>query len=252
MANMPIWIEQMRLFDRGKFQSIKSTTEKYAEIKSLGLETVLWEEYSPERISSSLMSKVKEFIDNYNPCLFIYDPKKSDLKKGFLFNVQTVDEVVQWIDKERNNIKNYNYLITTQITNPGNGFVGSVYSDGNGKLWCETLHYPGVCNQRELSQPTRSYNGFLNELFIEENETNEIWAVSTNWLNRQDIMDIKNIYIHREGYFEFVKGRQHNQTGIYTIGHERGGIFSFNKDIHMIGCNNLSFRTNGALLREFD
>jgi hypothetical protein len=249
-SNMSTWIEHLSALDKSKFQIILSTTAKYAQIKSLSLETVKWEEYSPEELLKNLKTNVKKFIDANAPCLFIFDPKSPDAQKGFLFNVNSVNEIIDWVKKNKNNVKYYNYLITTQITNRGNGFVGSVHSDGKGNLTCETLHYPGICNQRELSQPSKNYSEFLSELFIEETEDGEIWAISSNHLLKEDIIAIKKEYMQRVGYFEFVKGWQNGKKRIYTIGYETGGLFLFNKDIHLRGCTNLSYRIRGAALKE--
>jgi hypothetical protein len=250
MANINDWMQGMsKLGNKSQVIEIKPTTEIYSEIKNMGLKTVEWKQYSADELLAAIASEVKEFVEKYNPCLFIFDPQVDAVKKGYLFGVKDVKEITAWIDANKENLYNYSYLITTLISNHGSGFVGSVHSNGKGKLICETLHSPGVCNQRELSQPTKDQTPFINELFIDETD-GEIWAVSNVWLSKKDILDIKNAYMHHVGYFEFVKGSQYGKIGLYTTGHEEGGLFNFHEELHEAGCNNISFRVQGAAIRE--
>ena len=249
MANMLSWVNGLQELGNGIYYIPKNTIETYSHIESLGLSTVRWKSYTPDNVLSSL-DEIKRFIESNNPCLFIFDPRFPGVKKSFLFGVKDFSEVEKWIAKNKNVLTNYNYLITTQIDNPGNGYVGSAYSDGNGRLFCETLHYPGISNQRELTQPTKDYDGYLSQLFIDLADSNEIWALSTDWLLRNDVEKIIKTFINHKGYFEFVIGVQHGKLDIYIIGQESGPLFSFPSALHLIGCNNPKYRIIGTILRE--
>ena len=234
------------------YVDIKNTSDKYAEIQNLELETVIWKSYSGTGVVSALQ-EIKSFVAKYNPCLFIYDPRPKDLKKGFLFGIKTHQPVYDWVNDHLFSTDEYNYLITTQIENPGRGFVGSVFSNGKGKLWCETLHTSGVCNQRDLSQPNQQWENFesvTNELYIDHEDGLFSWAVSGNQLTKKDIEKIQELYLHREGYFEFVKGVQAGREGIYTVGYEFGRLFELPDNVHHYGCINTAFRARGLALKE--
>jgi hypothetical protein len=257
MANMRSWVTMMNsvkgLSPEEIFRvNIKSTSDKYAEIKNLGLETVMWKFYSSNEIISGL-PEIQSFIGKNNPCLFIYDPRVSDLKKGFLFGIKTHEPVYNWVVDNLFSTDNYNYLITTQIENPGKGFVGSAFSNGRGKMWCETLHTQGVCNQRDLSQPNQQWENFasvINELYIDREDDLFSWSVSGNHLTKKDVEKLQELYLHREGYFEFVKGMQAGREGIYTVGYEFGRLFELPDNVHHYGCINTGYRARGLALKE--
>jgi hypothetical protein len=250
MGNMLTWAQRARIIDGITDVHIKSTTEKYSQIKDMDLETVKWGSYYSSNLMPALF-EVKEFIKQNNPCLFIYDPRISELKKNAIFDVADIDTVYLWINKNFNDVKNYDYLITSQIKNPGDGFVGSVVSDGKGRLVCETLHTPTICNHRELSQNTKEFpEGSFNELYLETDGVHELWSVVGKHLTRRDILEIQELYMHRNGYFEFVKGVQAGSKGMYTIGYESQGAFDLQDLWHKSGCYELTPRLNGTLLRE--
>jgi len=247
MANMLSWVKA------GGFDediSIKCTSEKYAEIKGMNLETVKWKLYTSTDLLPAL-HEIKNFIDQYKPCLFIYDPRTSEVKKDFLKNVNDIDSVYLWINRNFNDVKNYDYLITSQIDNPGDGFVGTVFSDGRGSLVCETLHTPTVSIHRELSQPKKEFpEGALNKLYMECDEINDIWSVMGKHLTRRDILEIQELYMPRRGYFEFVQGVQvGGKRGMYTTGYESRGAFDIKDLWHKTGCIDTTYRLNGTLLK---
>src|SRR3989344_7729690 len=76
----------------------RTTPEVYSRIRDLGLETVVWVplDISEDNREEALFL-IKQFIERNNPCLFIYDPKRNGLKKNFLFDVRTFDEVYEWV-----------------------------------------------------------------------------------------------------------------------------------------------------------
>jgi hypothetical protein len=246
---MPKWMQYMELLDKSKKMPIKCTIDKYNEIRGLELETIVFESYGANRLNTSLI-EVRKFVEQNEPCLFIYDAIVPNLHKGALFDVIDYKQIVQWIMSNSDDVHGYNYLITSQISNPGDGFVGSVYSNGRGKMYCETLHDPNVCNQRELTQPSKTYEGLINELYIDATHINETWSVYGKFLSRRDVLDLKDMYINRSGYFEFVKGVQHGDLGIFTVGYETGGIFTFPEEIHKNGFIDITCRLNGTLLKD--
>jgi len=277
MANMAAWIRAERhilgdpfsvesdTYSRSKIYLPEvSTVNIYTEIKNLGLETVVWKLYSAEKLLSS-SSEIESFIEENKPCLFIHDPITCDAKKEYMFDVTQYDTVDKWIRKHSKSrllrkhlrdINKFNYLITTQISNSGDGFVGSVFSDGNGRMLCETLHVPGICNHRDLSQPSNVYDQkYFSSLFIDISnfnvgESGDIWATDRDWLSRDNVVELMRLFMDRKGYFEIVKGIQNGHAGIYTTGHETCSIFSFPHMSHTIGCSNSEYRTRGTLLKE--
>lgn len=248
MAKIAQWIEADKLFERNKYSPIKPTIETYCAIKELGLETVAWEEYDASRLSLELKSSAKKFIESTKPCLFIYDPRTPGLRKNFLTNVNCPTKIAHWMEKNHEIIRFYNYLITSQITNPLDGFVGSARSDGKGRMLVTTLHYPKIYNQREVTCPTRDYTGYWNELAIDETGFDSLWSSSANWLQKKDVLELMDKYLGKEGYFEFVNGWSHGRRNTYTIGYEKGGLFSFDSQIHQIQLNEPSSRTIGRIL----
>jgi len=248
-GNMLTWAQRARTVDGVTDTHIKGTIDKYSEIKDMGLETVMWQSYYSKELLHA-MHEVEKFIQENRPCLFIYDPTVSTLKKNALFDVITTRPIYSWIMENLRDVKDYNYLLTTQITNPGDGFVGSVVSDGKGKLVCETLHTPDVCNHRVLSQHTIKFSeGSINELYLESDGANDAWSVVGKHLTRRDILDVQELYMHRSGYFEFVRGVQAGSKGIYTIGYESQGAFDLQDLWHKVGLLELGPRINGTLLK---
>ena len=214
----------------------RTTPEVYLRIRDLGLETVVWEQFDISRDNrKEILTLIKQFIEKSNPCLFIYDPIRNGLKKNFLFDVRTFDEVYQWIIENEANLMDYSYLITSQITNPGDGFVGNVLSDGHGRLICETLHRPGVCNQRELSQPKESSEDMSRYLDMFGADEFSIESTERSFVSLNVARDIIRLYGDKTGYFEFVKGAHLGRNGIYTIGFEDSRFFLFPEEI-FINC----------------
>jgi hypothetical protein len=248
MAKITEWIMHDRKFDPLKYPPIKPTTEKYQEIKDLGLETVAWIEYSS--LTKNNFKEIAEFIKVNKPCLFIYDPKTSEYHKGFLFNVESMNPVISWIDKSSTSVDKFNYLVTTQITNPYDGFVGTVRCDGKGKMMATTLHYPGICNQREVTEPTKDYTGYWNDISIDETGIHSSWASTDRWMKSYQIKELIETYMHREGYFEFINGYQSGRRGLFTIGYEKGGAFGFDSQIYQLELTNTTALIRGKLLKE--
>lgn len=214
----------------------RTTPEVYLRIRDLGLETVVWEQFDIyEDNKKEVLKLIKQFIEKNNPCLFIYDPRRNGLKKDFLFDVRTFNEVYEWILENERNLSDYSYLITSQITNPGNGFVGNVLSDGHGRLICETLHRPGVCNQRELSQPKENSEDVSRYLDMLVADEFKLESTERGFVPLNVARNIIRLYGDKTGYFEFVKGVHLGSDGIYTIGFENCGFFSFPEEI-FINC----------------
>jgi len=178
------------------------------------------------------MEKIRVFVNQFSPCLFIFEPSDRErtpqLTKGYLFGVKSFSEVEKWIANNPSVLLDYSYLVTTQITNPGNGFVGSVFSDGAGNIVCESLHKPGVSNQRELSQPKESLHGFLD--FFASHEF-ELLSHHGKFLSPYHIRMVIREYAHLPGYFEFVFGKQLDQTGLFTTGFLPLGPVTFPKEL---------------------
>ena len=118
----------------------RKATQTYSRISALGLETVIWQEFSSPKYKEDveqMISAISLFIRANKPCLFIYDPhSENSLKKDFLFNLRNIKRVKEWALQNTQNLGNYSYLVTSQITNPGNGFVGALNSDGRGNILC--------------------------------------------------------------------------------------------------------------------
>jgi len=228
---------------------VPNTAETYSKIENMGLETVVWREFSKIKSLRTFL-EIAGFIQNNKPCLFIYDPKSDNVKKGYLFNVKKFSEVFKWTFNNLKNWDKYNYLITTQISNHGFGFVGAAYSDGRGNLFCETLHKPGVCNQRELSQSeNKMITSYVDYFIIDECQ---LTSLGGKFLSNSDIADIKRHYLDKKGYFEFVKGEQKDKVGIYTTGYEPfQDRISFPERLHRdMNFSELKFRLNARIIRE--
>lgn len=251
------WIDHMVPFERLKYHSIKPAVEKYAEIKKLGLKTIPWEEYSAGALTNGLFHEISDFIENNGPSFFICAPKSNIAGKEYQFNLNNTDAIANWIEKHARELKNYNYLIAARITSAENGFFGTAVSNGKGLLMCETNHSPEIYSQIEAGKMPKSYNGFINRLFIDQSEvdifdqktTNNIWAVNGTMLTKDNILELKNNYLKHKGYFKFVKGQQHDKTGLYTIDYEHGSPLRLPEHLHKLG-SDLTAIVHGAMLRE--
>ncbi len=202
-----------------------TTPETYRKIKELGLEPAMWNDFPVGTKRNNLLSLCDKFVLNYSPCLFIYDPINENVKKGYLFGVTKISEVENWLNE--NNLKDYSYLITSQVTNHRDGFVGTVFSDGNGKIFCETLHKPNVCNHRELSRPKENTGKYLDYVIFEEGQ---LCSSGLTYLTPEMINEIADMYIHQKGYFEFVNGVHLGRKSLITTGFE---MLDFPHEIHM-------------------
>ena len=228
MANTQNWVDALKNLGVYVPYTRRPTDQVYSEIKDMGLNTVVWETFYGEEVKD--ITRIKAFVEKNKPCLFIFDPLSTvGLKKDFLFGVTDIRDIEKWISLNDDNLKHYSFLITTQIFNPGDGFVGTVISDGSGRMIIETLHKPDVCNQRELSQPKDIIAPYLDHATIDGSDV----AIDKGFLRRADIKRIFDTYFEKKGYFEFVYGRQLGKDAIYTTGHECGGLFSFPSEIHV-------------------
>ena len=207
MANMQEWLNTID----GRNRDIPKTAEIYQSIKSRGLETVIWKEF--RNIDKSIL-KIRSFIEHYKPCLFIYDPLSTDVKKGYLFNQKNIDEIMDWMYK--NPIEKFSYLITSMIDIKDKGFIGSSYSDGKGSIFCETAH-TGSSNHRTLSQSPIVNSENTCRFTVEDFE---VRSFEGKYLRSDDIQRIVGIYSNKKGFFEFVYGEQNGRWGIYTTGIE--------------------------------
>jgi hypothetical protein len=209
MANMQTWLNAKD----GKHRDPPRTTDVYTAIRNEGLETVIWEEFSNPIQSLDLIS---EFVHNYKPCLFIYDPLVPHQKKGYLFNVTNIEGIKEWIGA--NPTEDFSYLITSMIDVKDRGCLGSVYTDGKGNMIGETAHI-GESNHRKLSQSDK-VNAENSCQF-----TVDAFVLSTmrgSMLKDPTLFQIMDVYADKEGFFEFVHGEQAGKWGIYTTGFERG------------------------------
>ena len=235
-----------------------NTSETYFYIRSLGLETLKWLNFSSESHKDfiSRIPQLKEFISANRPCLFIWDPKNPEngLKKDFYFNLENEKKIEEWVSENRSLVKKYDYLINTQITNPKDtnpkyGFIGSVFSDGKGNIFGETYHEPGVYNQRLLSRPKKDLSDYLN-IFCTGNFKPEIILNGKERIfhDKTSLKEIIDLYGDLRGYFEFMKGVQNNKIGIYTIGFAQEASYYFPKDLFDHYCLNIRGKMNVRLL----
>ena len=218
MANMQVWLNAID----GKKRLPPRTIDVYSKIKSLGLETVIWEELLEVKNS---IGKINSFLEKYQPCLFIYDPISPDVKKGYLFNQRDITQIEKWISE--NSTEKFSYILTSMIDVKDRGFVGSIFSDGNGNLFCETAH-TGDSNHRTLSQ-----SSFVNSKnicrFTAENF--DVRSLKGNHLTYEEIRNIIDLYSYKNGFFDFVYGEQAGKWGIYTTGIENSSFpYNVKKD----------------------
>jgi hypothetical protein len=218
MANIAAWMSGAeRVWANGYIP--KSTVLTYSQIRELGLDTVKWDAFSP-KTPAEVLRRSKKFISRNSPCLLIWDPRDPDgrLQKGYHIGLKDITKIRDGLRGGNRVVSEYNFLLTTQIDNPGDGFVGSVYSDGRRKIVCETLHSEGVYNHQELSQSgaasLKTLDWFVVDNFFE--------GGSIPRLKRGNARKITEMYGGLRGYFEFIAGVQRGKWGIYTIGYERG------------------------------
>lgn len=199
-----------------------STVQNYQELRDFGLETVEWEEFQPKTKTEieEMKTVTKAFVETKKPCLFIFEPVElsatSGLKKGYLFNVTEFAEVEKWILENEAVIPKLRFLVTSQVDNPGNGFVGSVFSDGKGKLLCETLHKQGVSNHRVLSQSKEKIQPFLDLVATHEGE---LFFQQNGFLDAQKTRRLLKTFLPLEGYFEFVFGKHLGKETMVCTGY---------------------------------
>lgn len=243
---MGVWINSLNnITNNNIVHEDKNTIETYSQIRDLGLETVFWETFSHDQFLKSL-KQVEQFIKKYHPCLFIFDPLTKNVAKGYLCDVNDVAPVLKWITDNKNQISQFRYLMTTQICNPGTGFVGAVFSDGKGNIYCETLHIPEIKDSQNLSQPKRDFDKYLMHFSTEHFEP---VMIDGCFLDRTKIMKIINAYAHHTGYFEFVYGVQSGKHGLYTTGYEIGEFFTFPHEFYK-SILDIRGKMNCLLLRE--
>jgi len=202
-----------------------ATSEVYSKIRNMGLKTVNWERFSPRTLSElyQMYESCQEFIQENSPCLFIWEPRWTG-EKGYFIDVESMD----FVDMALLNLPvfDFSYLTTTQISNPGLGFIGTAISDGRGRLYCETYHESGVCSHRAMSQSkideskSNLFGRFVSKDF-------EILSLEGNTLSAAHIRMLHKTYEMERGYFEFVYGNQLGEWGLYTTGFENLGGVSF-------------------------
>jgi hypothetical protein len=223
MANWYSWQSAVGSLTGDVAKIPNCVTDTYSLIQNMGLNTVKWKTISNIN-SENIETKgnlLKRFIEKNAPCLFIYDPTSSGhakgLKKNYMIGVNDFSPVEQWLLKNKSSLEHYSYLVTTQIVNSGDGFVGSVLSDGKGNMFCETLHSKDICNHRDLSQSGICNLDFENNFSV---RNFELYQSRGNFLKFSDISNIINTFELREGYFEFVKGVQLNRNELFVTGYE--------------------------------
>lgn len=238
MASTARWAQRAREIEGFGFDYTEPTTpECYARIRALGLETVVWETLRIAEPSKRDIERAIEtariFLIRNSPILWMYDPSIPRLTKEYLIGVTKIDEIIAWIRRNKSDLPFYTYLLTSQISNPDRGFVGTVFSDGKGKILCETLHKKGVCNHRALSGGSVAHGENIDFFTI---ENFELAAAKGRFLHYADILDITRHYDLLEGYFEFVRGVQNGKRGTYTTGigtkEFSQKLFDFPEELH--------------------
>ena len=138
--------------------------------------------------------------------------------------------IIKEFEKRPTLANNYTFLVTTLISGIPEGFVGTVYSDGKGKVLGETFHNPYVCNHRKISQPSKEISQLSLDYFVAEE-----FRLSGGKLPRLGVRRARKIireFEDKEGYFEFVYGNHLGKNGIYTTGFEKGDLFLFPELLH--------------------
>lgn len=222
MASWKQWMKALEAAGLSKRSASNlSTVETYSHLRSLGLKTVEWLSFVPRDLEAVEKMKIetKSFVQKNAPCLFIFEPlpvaAEKGLKKDYLFGVQKFSEIEEWLEKKQQRALDFSYLITTQITNPGFGFVGSVFSNGKGDLVCETFHRKGVSNHRKLSQSSENISSELDFFVVHDFE---LVSQRTHFLSYDQIQSIARTFSHLDGYFEFTYGEQLGERGIFSTG----------------------------------
>ncbi len=237
-------------FDSFAYMDVETDQTYRAVRDEFGLETIRWKTFKIGMYDIEQKTGLsKAFIQEYAPCLFIWDPLYEDIgaEKDFLFNVTNPNDAVDWIYANRQNLWKYKFLVTSQISNPNNGFVGNCVSNGKGRLFIETMHRPGVCNQRELSKPKKVFGEWLDFAAV---EAFSLESIGGKFLTREDVHDIVQVYGGKKGFFEFVKGVHLGKEGYFTIGCEKGRFFCFPEEMHLDKLVNSRFRLFGRLASE--
>ncbi|MGV8151196.1 MAG: hypothetical protein ACP5NV_05705 [Candidatus Woesearchaeota archaeon] len=223
----------------------KNTVQTYEKIKNLGYNTVDWIYIGSQKLEESL-EEIKSFITKNKPCLFIYDPirEEPNIKKDYLFGVKDIAEIDKWIEKNHKNISSYEYLVTTQIQGLQEGFIGTVLSNGKGKMIIETIHEPYICNHRILSQEPFD-SAKVSQLIIDN--TDDSYSINDAKLSKETSQILIKMFETQHGYFEIIKGIQKNKTGIYVTGYETTGFFEFPENLHVFGMTeNITHRLKGS------
>ncbi len=250
MANTRAWEDATRGLGINFGGLHLNTPETYLLIREMGLPTVFWKKYSikNERDLEKMLKGATGFIQRKSPCLFIWDPIDPDLHKGYFVNVKNPQIIIDWVRDNKKDVQKYDYLMTTQIINSGNGFVGNAISDGRGRMFVETLHTPGVCNHRDLTQPQKKDDGYF-EFFSVENF--ELASIGRGLLSGEQLRRIIETYSDREGFFEFNYGEHLGNLGAYTVGFQKEGIFSFPSDLHSYYARDVSGRARARGYNQF-
>ncbi len=223
MASIGTWMKA------GDFKYLfQPTHETYQTIATKDLKTVKFEHFQSQD-KKEILKKAEIFIKKYKPCLFIWDPISSKGVKDYFFDLNDTQKIEKWVNENEKSLKDYNFLLTSQIFNHGNGFVGSIYSNGKGKLIGETLHTKNVCSHRALSQGSETCKDTLTEFAFEDFKLRK---VSGSQLKREILRQIANNYLHLKGYFEFVYGNHLNNIEIITTGFESLSNFPFPESAH--------------------
>ena len=207
----------------------------YDEIASFGFDTVKWKRFifDNDPDIQIFLDELGRFLEKHSPCLFVFDPKKefvSRLTKGYLFNVTDLVTIEDWLLENKSDLVCYEFLITTMVINDYHGgMLGSVFSDGEGKLVCEVLKKKGLSNHRALSQLNDKelyvYRGFFS--------CDEFKVIaSEGTLTYNEIIYIKEHFLSKKGYFEFIIGTHLSIQGIYVTGYEPLASFKF--PIHVV------------------
>ncbi|MBT3304030.1 hypothetical protein HN592_01615 [Candidatus Woesearchaeota archaeon] len=245
MASIGLWKKAANIEGVG----LLSTTGVYSKIKGMGLKTVQWIKFSPSSKKDILNMKKRcsEFITKHTPCLFIWEPRHTG-EKGYIIDVNEISQVVESLASLP--VLAYSYLITTQISNPKKGFIGSVISDGKGKLYCETYHEPGICSHRVLSQSKIDEN--KSSFFGRFSTVNfDLFNLEGSVLSSANVRTILNNYSGMKGYFEFVYGVHLGNWELCTTGFENLGFITFPEHVVSAALSSTGNRWRAETLRHY-
>jgi hypothetical protein len=234
---------------------IYNSINAYSEINKQELDTIIWKQYFIEPIKNNsilaninnLIDDMADFIHNFKPCLFIWDPKSksSGKSKGFYYNIDSIEKIVEWFADTLDDCDKYNYLLTSQIGALPDGFVGSLFSDGKGKIFCETYHEPNNINQQKVSQGNLNPE-WLDHFTVTDFEL-ETWQ--GNFLSADDINKLVRLYSNKKGYYEFIKGNQLGEKAIFTIGYSPLGYYP--QQLHDIFSIDLKRKCNARVIKDY-